>query len=51
MIAKYLPQAYSLEILIPAALFFSLVLSVIFGFVCVRHTKIFFSILALLSPC
>jgi branched-chain amino acid transport system permease protein len=47
MIAKYLPEAYSLEILIPAALFFSLVLSVIFGFVCVRHTKIFFSILAL----
>ena len=47
MIAKYLPQAYSLEILIPAALFFSLVLSVIFGFVCVRHTRIFFSILAL----
>jgi branched-chain amino acid transport system permease protein len=47
MIAKYLPQAYSLEILIPAALFFSMVLSLIFGFVCVRHTKIFFSILAL----
>jgi branched-chain amino acid transport system permease protein len=47
MVAKYLPQAYSLEILIPAALFFSLVLSIIFGFVCVRHTKIFFSILAL----
>jgi branched-chain amino acid transport system permease protein len=33
--------------LIPAALFFSLVLSIIFGFVCVRHTKIFFSILTL----
>jgi len=47
MIAKYLPQAYSLELLIPAALFFSMLLSLIFGFVCVRHTKIFFSILAL----
>ncbi|MBM4278620.1 MAG: branched-chain amino acid ABC transporter permease [Deltaproteobacteria bacterium] len=47
MIAKYLPQAYSIEIVIPAALFFSLILSIIFGFVCVRHTKIFFSILAL----
>lgn len=47
MIAKYVPQAYSLEILIPAALFFSLLLSIIFGFVCVRHTRIFFSILAL----
>jgi len=47
MFAKYLPQAYSLELLIPAALFLSLVLSVIFGFLCVRHTKIFFSILTL----
>ncbi len=47
MIAKYLPEAYSIEILIPSALFFSLILSVIFGFVCVRHTRIFFSILAL----
>lgn len=47
MISKYLPQAYSIEILIPAALFFSLILSIIFGFVCVRHTRIFFSILAL----
>jgi len=47
MIAKYLPQAYSLELLIPTALFFSLILSVIFGFLCVRHTKIFFSILTL----
>ena len=47
MIAKYLPEAYSLEVLIPAALFFSLVISIIFGFLCVRHTKIFFSILAL----
>ena len=47
MIAKYLPEVYRLEILIPAALLFSLILSIIFGFLCVRHTKIFFSILAL----
>ncbi len=47
MIAKYLPEAYRLEILIPAALLFSLMISIIFGFLCVRHTKIFFSILAL----
>jgi len=47
MIAKYLPEAYSLEILIPAALLFSLIISIIFGFLCVRHTKIFFSILTL----
>jgi len=47
MVAKYLPEAYSLEILVPAALFFSLIIALIFGFLCVRHTKIFFSILAL----
>jgi branched-chain amino acid transport system permease protein len=47
MIAKYLPGAYSLEILIPAALLFSLIIAIIFGFLCVRHTKIFFSILTL----
>jgi len=47
MIAKYYPQAYAIEILIPAALFFSFLISIIFGFLCVRHTKIFFSILAL----
>ncbi len=47
MIAKYYPQAYALEILIPAALLFSLIISIVFGFLCVRHTKIFFSILTL----
>ncbi len=47
MMGKYLPQAFAMEILIPAALLFSLLVSVIFGFLCVRHTKIFFSILAL----
>jgi branched-chain amino acid transport system permease protein len=47
MIGKYYPGAFAMEILIPAALLFSLLVSVIFGFLCVRHTKIFFSILAL----
>lgn len=47
MIGKYFPRAYTIEILIPAALLFSLLVSLIFGFLCVRHTKIFFSILAL----
>lgn len=47
MIGKYYPEAYALEILIPAALLFSLLVSIIFGFLCVRHTKIFFSILTL----
>ena len=47
MMGKYLPQAFAMELLIPAALLFSLLVSFIFGFLCVRHTKIFFSILAL----
>jgi branched-chain amino acid transport system permease protein len=47
MIGKYLPELYRIEILIPAAIVASVVVSAIFGFVCVRHTRIFFSILAL----
>jgi branched-chain amino acid transport system permease protein len=47
MIAKYLPGLYAMEILIPGALLFSFIISAIFGFLCVRHTKIFFAILAL----
>ncbi len=47
MMAKYYPEAYRLEVLIPAALLVSLLISLLFGFLCVRHTKIFFSILAL----
>ncbi len=47
MIGKYYPKAYSMEILIPAALFCSLMIALLFGFLCVRHTKVFFSILAL----
>lgn len=47
MMGKYLPDLFRIELLIPAALLVSLVISAIFGFVCVRHTRIFFSILAL----
>ena len=47
MISRYLPDWYRLEIMIPAALFFSLLIALIFGFLCVRHTKVFFSILAM----
>jgi branched-chain amino acid transport system permease protein len=47
MISRYFPEWYRLEILIPAALFFSLLTALLFGFLCVRHTKVFFSILAL----
>jgi len=47
MIGKYLPDLFRIEVLIPAALLVSLVVSAVFGFICVRHTRIFFSILAL----
>ncbi len=47
MIGKYLPALYRIEILIPAALLVSMLVSALFGFICVRHTRIFFSILAL----
>jgi branched-chain amino acid transport system permease protein len=47
MMGRHLPQLYRMEILIPAALVCSLIVSAVFGFICVRHTKIFFSILAL----
>lgn len=47
MIAKYFPELYSMEILIPGALLLSFIMSAMFGFLCVRHTKIFFAILAL----
>jgi branched-chain amino acid transport system permease protein len=47
MIGKYLPDLFRIELLIPAALVASLVVSAVFGFICVRHTRIFFSILAL----
>jgi branched-chain amino acid transport system permease protein len=47
MMGRYFPDLYRIEILIPAALAASLIMSAIFGFVCVRHTRVFFSILAL----
>ena len=47
MMGKYFPDLYRIEILIPVALLASLVVSAVFGFICVRHTRIFFSILAL----
>ncbi|HEX3035135.1 MAG TPA: branched-chain amino acid ABC transporter permease [Thermodesulfobacteriota bacterium] len=47
MIGKYFPSLYSIEILIPVALIASFIVSSIFGFICVRHTKIFFAILTL----
>jgi len=47
MMGEYFPEMYRIEILIPVALLASFVVSTIFGFICVRHTRIFFSILAL----
>ncbi|MDA2919448.1 branched-chain amino acid ABC transporter permease [Desulfobacterota bacterium AH_259_B03_O07] len=47
MVGRYVPSIYSIEFLIPIAIIASLVLSAIFGFICVRHTKIFFAILTL----
>ena len=47
MISRYLPDWYALEIVIPAALFFSFIVALLFGFLCVRHTKVFFSILTM----
>jgi branched-chain amino acid transport system permease protein len=45
MMGEYFPDLYRIEILISLAA--SLIVSAIFGFICVRHTRIFFSILAL----
>ncbi|MBK5100496.1 MAG: branched-chain amino acid ABC transporter permease [Desulfobacteraceae bacterium] len=47
MMGRYFPELYRIEILIPVALLASLIVSALFGFICVRHTRIFFSILAL----
>lgn len=47
MLEMYLPDYFSFELAILAALVVSALVSAIFGFVCVRHTKIFFSILTL----
>lgn len=47
LLEMYLPDYFSFELAILAALAVSALVSAIFGFVCVRHTKIFFSILTL----
>jgi branched-chain amino acid transport system permease protein len=47
MIGRYLPGLYTLELLVPAAVAASGIVAAVFGFVCVRHTRIFFSILTL----
>lgn len=47
MMGNYFPDLYRIEVLIPVALLVSLIVSAIFGFICVRHTRIYFSILTL----
>ena len=47
LLAKYFPDWFSFEFAILAGLALSFLISVIFGFICVRHTRIFFSILTL----
>lgn len=47
MIGRYVPGFYKMEVLLPAAVVASALVAAVFGFVCVRHTRIFFSILTL----
>ena len=47
LLNMYLPEYFSFELAILASLVVSALVSAIFGFVCVRHTRIFFSILTL----
>ncbi len=47
MLYHYFPAFYTIEVLIPAVLLTSFLISLLFGFLSVRHTKIFFSILTL----
>lgn len=47
LLYMYFPEHFSFELAILASLAVSALVSAIFGFVCVRHTRIFFSILTL----
>jgi branched-chain amino acid transport system permease protein len=47
MLYKYFPDHFSFELALASGLAVSAAVSMLFGFVCVRHTKIFFSILTL----
>jgi branched-chain amino acid transport system permease protein len=47
LLNMYLPEYFSFELSMLAALVVSAAVSALFGFVCVRHTRIFFSILTL----
>ena len=47
LLSMYLPEHFTFEKAMLAAIVVSALISALFGFVCVRHTKIFFSILTL----
>lgn len=47
LLYMYLPEYFTFELSLLAALVASAAVSALFGFVCVRHTRIFFSILTL----
>jgi branched-chain amino acid transport system permease protein len=47
LLCMYFPEHFSFELAIAAALASSFVVSALFGFLCVRNTRIFFSILSL----
>jgi branched-chain amino acid transport system permease protein len=47
LLGMYFPENFSFELAIVAALASSFVVSALFGFLCVRNTRIFFSILSL----
>ncbi len=47
LLYMYLPEHFSFEKAMLAAILVSALISALFGFICVRHTRIFFSILTL----
>lgn len=47
MLGRYMPSLFRMEVLIPAGIAASALVGAAFGFICVRHTRIFFSILTL----
>lgn len=47
MIYEYVPSLYRMELILPAAIIVSLIIAAIFGYLCVRHTFIFFAIITM----
>lgn len=47
MIWEYLPSLYRIELIVPAAIITSLIVAAVFGYICVRHTFIFFAIITM----